>query len=466
MTAAALTFGQIKAQVATVRKHNAHERVIGIRARGRWTGERCKPDGNESYIIEQCDSPLAMRIALRDNADSDVTKVLITSLEEKELGEDILLRLAKRRLFTIDSWQLLRAQFKARTIDPRVSQQAWIADYLLEVSPAEGFPPAPGGFLDAETVWAVLLERQLGLSSDRPDLLALLKWSIEADHIERLQTAPAPFCQALGDWLVQQLGPVAKLIVDCILSQPRPDALAVGLAAGVVFNQDIRGRLDKAAGKMEERYLGGQTPDTGQVERWSAAATEVVSLQLTDDPRKRGTLLKRADEILVELQAGEYAHVSHTLPLGFDQRFARFGLLLSEAIPHAASHALVSLTEAWQAIGQHEQSRVPDDVVASNGAKWRYVWCAGWVIARVVRYHSRHLAKQPNTMRPRADLLTGHVCSSGHQNRSVRCQKRMGICSIPSLLSANNTPDASLNSFKMQQPQLQAVINSFRLKTF
>ena len=361
MTAAALTFGQIKAQVATVRKHNAHERVIGIRARGRWTGERRKPDGNESYVIEQCDSPLAMRIALRDDADSDVTKVLITSLEEKELGEDILLRLAKRRLFTIDSWQLLRAQFKARTIDPRVSQQAWIADYLLEVSPAEGFPPAPGGFLDAETVWAVLLERQLGLSSDRPDLLALLKWSIEADHIERLQTAPAPFCQALGDWLVQQLGPVAKLIVDCILSQPRPDALAVGLAAGVVFNQDIRGRLDKAAGKMEERYLGGQTPDTGQVERWSAAATEVVSLQLTDDPRKRGTLLKRADEILVELQAGEYAHVSHTSPLGFDQRFARFGLLLSEAIPHAASHALVSLTEAWQAIGQHEQSRVPDE---------------------------------------------------------------------------------------------------------
>ena len=158
MTAAALTFGQIKAQVATVRKHNAHERVIGIRARGRWTGERCKPDGNESYVIEQCDSPLAMRIALRDNADSDVTKVLITSLEEKELGEDILLRLAKRRLFTIDSWQLLKAQFKARTIDPRVSQQAWIADYLLEVSPAEGFPPAPGGFLDAETVWAVLLD--------------------------------------------------------------------------------------------------------------------------------------------------------------------------------------------------------------------------------------------------------------------------------------------------------------------
>ena len=361
MTAAALTFGQIKAQVATVRKHNAHERVIGIRARGRWTGERCKPDGNESYVIEQCDSPLAMRIALRENTPADTIKVLITSLDEKDLGEDILLRLAKRRLFGIDSWQLVSAQFQAQTIDPRVSRHAWIAEHLLEVNSGEDLPPAPGGFLDAETVWAVLLERQLDLGSDQLDLLALLKWSTEAGHVDRLHATPAPFRQAMRDWLVQQLGPVATVILDCMLSQQRPDALAVGLAAGVVFNQDIRGRLDKAAGKMEERYLGGQTPDTGQVERWSAAATEVVSLQLTDDPRKRSTLLKRADEILVELQAGEYAHVSHTLPLGFDQRFARFGLLLSEAIPHAASHALVSLTEAWQAIGQHEQSRVPDE---------------------------------------------------------------------------------------------------------
>ena len=364
MTAAALTFSQIKAQVATVRKHNAHERVIGIRARGRWTGERCKPDGNESYVIEQCDSPLAMRIALRENVEADTIKVLITSLDETDLGEDILLRLAKRRLFSIDSWQLVRAQFQAQTIDPRVSRYAWIAEHLLEVNSGEDLPPAPGGFLDAETVWAVLLERQLDLGSDQLDLLALLKWSTEAGHVDRLHATPAPFRQAMRDWLVQQLGPVATVILDCMLSQPRPDALAVGLAAGVVFNQDmqaIHGRLDKAAGKMEERYLGGETPDTGQIARWASAATEVVSLQLTDDPRKRSTLLKRADEILAELQAGAYAYVSHTSPLGFDQRLARFGILLSEAIPHPASHALVSLTEAWQAIGQHEQSRLPDE---------------------------------------------------------------------------------------------------------
>ena len=358
MTTAALTFSQIKAQVAAVRKRNSHEREIGIQAPGRWTGERHKQDGHDRYVIEQCDSPLAMRIALRDNAEGDVIKVLITSLDEKELGEDILLRLAKRRLFTIDNWQLVKAQFQARTVDPRVSQQAWIADYLVEAGPV---PPAPGGFLDAETVWAVLLERQLGLSSDRPDLLALLKWSTEETNAERLRAAPAPFHQAMADWFDQHLGPVAKLIIDCLLHQSGSDVLPIGLAAGVVFNQGLHGRLDKAAGKMEERYFGGETPDTVLIERWYSAATEVISLQLTDDSRKRRALLKRADEILEELQAEAYAYVSDTSPLGFDQRFARFGRLLSEAIDNGSSCSPSSLTEAWRMIKQHEQFRSSDE---------------------------------------------------------------------------------------------------------
>ena len=358
MTTAVLTFGQIKAQVAAVRKRNSRKRVIGIQAPGRWTGERCKQDGYDRYVIEQCDSPLAMRIALRDNTEGEAIKVLITGLDEKELGEDILLRLAKRRLFTIDNWQLIKARFQARTVDPRVSQQAWIADYLLEADP---IPPAPGGFLDAETVWAVLLERQIGLSGDRPDLLALLKWSTEEAHVERLRAAPELFRQAMTDWFVQSLGPVAKLIIDCLLRRSDSDVLPVGLAAGIVFNQDLRGRLDRAAGKMEERYFGGETPDTALIERWRSAATEVVSLQLADDPRKRRALLNRADEILEELQVEAYAYVSDISPLGFDQRLASFGRLLSEAIDNGPSRSLPPLSEAWRAVEQHEQFRSSDE---------------------------------------------------------------------------------------------------------
>ena len=403
MTTASLTFNQIKAQVAAVRKRNTDERVIGIRARGRWTEERTKSDGKATYIIEQCDSPLAMRLALREQVQVDTIKVLITSLEENDLGEDILLRLAKRRLFAIESWQLVKAQFQARTIDPRVSRQTWIADYLLEASSGQDFPPAPGGFLAAETVWAILLERQLDLPSDRLDLLAFLKWSTESDNVARLHATSAPFRQAMREWLAQQLGPVSSIILDCLLSQQRPDALAIGLAAGVIFHQEIGGRLDKAGGKMEERYFGGETPDRALLARWYAAATEVVSLQLSDDPRKRGALLNRADEILRELQAESYAYLSHTSPLGFDQRFARFGRLLSEAVLNSPSYALSPLTEAWQAISQHGQARLAHERRRLDRSE---------MALRLVRWLD-HLASHPTTFASLGEAARYHTAEGG-----------------------------------------------------
>ena len=85
MSATAPTFNQVKAQIAAVRRKVDGARVIGINATGRWTGERVQRDGDETYMIDQCDSPLQMRIALRDDP-GNVTKVLITELHESPLG--------------------------------------------------------------------------------------------------------------------------------------------------------------------------------------------------------------------------------------------------------------------------------------------------------------------------------------------------------------------------------------------
>jgi hypothetical protein len=355
VTIAAPTFSQIKAQVAAIRQKVPHARVIGIRAEGRWTGERLKQDGQETFRIEQCDSPLHMRMVLQDDADVAIT-VLITSLEERELGDDILVRLARRRLFPIDSWQIVKLLFQARAIDPRVTQHGWMAECLLEAIPVDGFPPAPGGFLDAETVWPILLDQHIGFVSDRPDLLALLQWSVNTESVERFQATPAPFRQAATEWLTQQAGPAAEAVLHCVSANKRPDALAIGLAVGVVFNGAAARQLDKAAGKLEERYLGGKTLDTGIIDRWHAAATEVVSLQLTDVQLKRRQL-NRADEILCEVQADAYAYLSRTSPLGFDQRLARFGTLLSATVLNGVPASLEPLTAARQEILGHDQAQ-------------------------------------------------------------------------------------------------------------
>src|SRR5262249_10132565 len=146
----------------------------------------------------------------------------------------------------------------------------------------------------------------------------------------------------------------AKAVLQCITANTRPDALAIGLAAGVVFHDAAAGQLERAAGKLEERYLGGQMLEAGLLDRWHAAATEIVRLQLTDD-QLTYRQLSRADDILREVQADPYAYLSRTSPLGFDQRLARFGTQLSAAVLSSTSTTLASLTAARQEILDHAQ---------------------------------------------------------------------------------------------------------------
>src|SRR5688572_25978521 len=87
--------------------------TIGIRSSRPWVGSETTATVNERYLIRQCDSPLEMRLALREKTDENTTKVLITSLSDKDLSNDILVRLAKRRLFQATSWQIVQALFEA-----------------------------------------------------------------------------------------------------------------------------------------------------------------------------------------------------------------------------------------------------------------------------------------------------------------------------------------------------------------
>jgi len=355
VTPAAPTFSQIKAQVAAIRQKIPDARVIGIHASGRWTGDRHKQDGAETYLIEQCDSPLAMRIALREHVDAQTIKVLITNLEESDLGNDVLLRLVKQRLFPVESWQIVKSLFQAHTIDPRLTRHHWIAEYLIDWIPTDGYPPVSGGFLDAETIWSILLSCGIGLTGDRPDLLTILKWSIDTENVARYREAPPIFREATVDWLSALAGSTVKAVFKCIVTNEQPDALPIGLAIKVVFHPEVGNRLDRAIGKMEERYLDGTSLNEDITNRWSAAATEVVRLQITDQTQKHH-LLKRADEILHEIGAESFAYLSNTSPLGFDSRLATFGTCLKETLSHRTPESLEDLAKVHRAVLEHDQA--------------------------------------------------------------------------------------------------------------
>jgi hypothetical protein len=357
MTAmAAPSLAQIKAQIVAIRQKLPHAGVIGIRSTGRWTGESFRRDGEHGYSIHQCDSPLSFRLALRKPTDEQTTKVLITGLEEQDLGDDILLRLAKRRLFQIDPWQIVRSLFEAHAIDPRLTRHGWIAESLLELIPATGYPAARGGFLDAETVWPLLLRMAVGLDSEAPDLQALLKWSLNPDAAARFQRLPEAFRQAAITWLADRAGPVAEIVLHLAGQPDRPDAVPFGLVVGVLYHPAAIGKLEKATGKLETRFPGRTSPDPELMLRWSTAATEVVrGLRLNDPKLYRQTVL-RADEILEEIQASPMAHLSDISPLGFDQRLARIGEMLSDILSRGAWDRLETLTDVRQRVGRHDQA--------------------------------------------------------------------------------------------------------------
>jgi PglZ domain len=354
MTQPAPSFAQIRARVQAVRRKVPDARAVGIQTPGRYAGERLRSDGPETYRIEQCDSPLAARVALMDDEPGVTVTVLVTGLSDQELGDDVLVRLAGRKLYAIDSWQIAKELFQAQTVDPRLRSHGWIAERLLELAATHTPLPAPGGYLDAEAVWPLLLERLIGLAGDRPDLATLLGWSTVADNVQRFRRLPEEPRQAVVSWLAAQVGPTAAAVLRCAATLDGPDALPVGLALGVVHHPQAGGRLDRAAGRLE-RFLGEPTPEAGILGRWHAAATEAVRL-LDGDPRTRGQLLSRADEILRDVQAEDFAHFSDVLPRGFDQRLARLGDLLGQAVEGGAAMDGV-LREARDAIRRHDQAR-------------------------------------------------------------------------------------------------------------
>lgn len=358
MSGGSPTLGQLKAQVAAIRQRKPDAKVIGIRTPSRWTGVGEARDGAQTYVIRQCDSPLAMRVALREPVAPEATKILITPLDDCDLAEDILLRLAKRRLWPIDSWQIVRTLFQARGVDPRLTRQAWIAEWLLEQASTEGYPAARGGFLDVDTVWTVMLEREVGLTADPPDLTTLLKWSLEGERTARFREAGKEFQQGAIEWLAERAGPVATLVLETTLRLDRPDAVALGLLLGVVYHPEAVGKLDRAIGKLEERYLGGATPAPRLLERWSAAATEVVRGLRHTEPRLQLQILSRADDLLGELDAQGHARLSATSHLGFTQRLAELGLRLSDLVTRRAWGERQPLHDALQRVRDHDNARI------------------------------------------------------------------------------------------------------------
>ena len=338
-----------------------------------WLGEQVVKAGGTQYFVHQCNSPLALREAIRQPA-TDGICVVVTNLKDSDLDLDILLRLAKGQLYSIDRWAIVKGLFQATSIDPRIASQQWIADLLIEISNESSFPPAATGFLDAELVWPILLSNTIGMSAANTDLESILKWSTRKADVARWRSMPDEFRNGTSDWLSKYAGDAARYIMRTADSGEEPDALPLGIVLDVLCNRTQIDKLAIQRVRLEERYLGGESLPIEIAQRWAAVAKGVVQLGFMDSASEK-SILNRAEAILNNIDAVSVAYLSDVLPAGLSQRLAHVGATIKNQIDQNIFCSTDVLRTQFQSVKQHhklknEQQRLNRLEMAIRVMRW------------------------------------------------------------------------------------------------
>ncbi len=353
MSTASPSIGVIRAQIRAIRNKAPNAKVFGIFTPGRWTGPSMDGTGSEAICIRQCDSPLQMRLAMQDAPEAAATMVLVTPLDQGKVSDDILVRLAMRKLHPIKSWEIVRALFKAKDLDPRITCHAFLADMLLEYAASRDVPPVAGGLVDADTVWGILLTERLGLSGAHPDVAEILRCTAESDLAEKWKGCSAEFRSAAAAWIGETGGDIATAVLRCVEGEHGAKALAIGLVMGVVYHDNVGHDLDKAAGRLEA-YVGTTNLPSEFGRRWCDAAS-VAAGKLPKTTLRR--CMDEAEAIVGQVGAGSHAWRSDELESGFEQRLSRFAQALTAHVDARATAIPKEFHDLYASVQQHRLGR-------------------------------------------------------------------------------------------------------------
>jgi hypothetical protein len=357
------TVAQVRALVRKLRRGNRHGEgpgpiIAAARVRGEWVGPATVAVDGEDIDVVVAISELALREALVEHEESERSLVVLTRLEEGELGTDVLARVARRRVHRLDPWETVAELFGAREIDPRLRREPTLAEALVEAAPPDGYPPVPTGLLDRDTAWRELLRAGFGLEAS--DLRDLLLWTRDPTGHSRFLTASPQIREEAAVWLTAHLGPAAAAVIACVEAGHADDAVAIGLACQVVFGDTDEGIAERAQARVRlEPLLGGRALDERAAAAWADAAEAIV----------RGAgLPEGAAGLLADLRVEAYAFRSDILPTGFEQRLVRFAERLAmDDLDGAARAAHEVLAHE---LAQRQPARAQAVEMALRLARW------------------------------------------------------------------------------------------------
>lgn len=327
--------------------------VLGVRCdRGfQWASARSVSLGGRQIHVRVCPSVLAVLDALvgvKDDPGDPGVLVVLTPVEESELGPDVLARLYRHQLLEASRQTLLHDLAGGRSLDPAIVNTGWLSDALVDHFAAAVADPRDRAVpLTRQDGVDVLLVARLGLDPATLDLTTVLTQVVTALGSRRWDTVDP----ALRDNLVGEVRDRWGHLVATVLQMAahRPDLLELLLLLDVIGYPSADMTAAGARGIVVNELLGPGQLDEGDQRALADCAVDLVRRRRTET-----TVVAAVDAAEARARAmglGAVLGASSVLPSGLDRRFDAAAADLSEA-------TLRRIGEHLGADQAHQQARI------------------------------------------------------------------------------------------------------------
>lgn len=315
---------QLKAQVDRWRGRRGweSERVFAVRTDFDYAGPAQITCDGLALRVADCRSDLEARDLLLEMNDEDGHGLLmLMRTDEARIGEDVRARFAGKTVHTLDPREVLKELYQATAIDPRISNDNALLDALVMSGGAGSGRKAPGGTLDLDFAWSVIL-RQPDLMNQRPDLVEILRWSLDEDRWAVVRALDSALVPSFFDWVGERAGEAARCLESLFTTDQTSLYLPLGLVAGDLYHE----RLDQAEGAIGartrmENYLNGKSLKPTEAAMWSHAAREVLDKRPPEDSDR---ISVQVDAVLEVIKAIPLASAFSYSKQGFKDRWLGF----------------------------------------------------------------------------------------------------------------------------------------------
>ncbi|GIF65222.1 hypothetical protein Ais01nite_32570 [Asanoa ishikariensis] len=357
--------------------------AMALRGRPEWFGEPALTVNGTTVRVVPCPTPLVARAAIHDLPAGE-RLVLLTELDDAELGDGVLAHLSKHTVRPIDPWDLVRQAFGVAFLDPTlVIHGSWVPRGIACAARRDGWPVPAGSVLTREHVLRHVSAELLGVDAGALDASGLLQWTTDATAQMAFLQLPADVVEGVSGYLTETVGAAGQPVMAVVRAGHGVDTVALGLLAGILWTADQRTAVAAAAARarLEPRF-GGMRLTARQAEALNAAAESWIYRMFDGEDEGRHAALRvlhRAEEIAREIDMTTLLSSSTLLPSGFAQRLRQFADVVRVALPAggaasaAPAAAVRRVQDAFAAVEAHrgaEAHRVEVARMATRLLRW------------------------------------------------------------------------------------------------